>query len=92
MFLFHNINISRQRQHDILHIRGEINNPGGKDYSSVALKVVLYGKDTILWSGNLRVRGLKQRSTKTFESALEGSENVLLKDIKRHDIFFEGGY
>ncbi len=67
-------------------------NDAGKDYNTAAFKLSIFGKDTIIWTGTFKIRGLRKKQTKSFEVTLDQFDANLINTISRYEIVFEGGY
>jgi len=92
MFSYYNVEFKRYGDGHLAYVHGDITNDSGKDYNTAAFKISVFGKDTIMWAGTFKIRGLKRKQTKSFQVTMEGFDASSLPAIARYEISFDGGY
>lgn len=91
-FSYYKIGFKRYGNGPLIYAHGDITNNSGKDYNTAVFRLSIFDKNMLIWTGNIKIRGLRKRQTKSFEVSLEGMDVAVLKAISRHDIYFESGY
>ncbi|MBM3249406.1 MAG: hypothetical protein FJZ09_00960 [Candidatus Omnitrophica bacterium] len=92
-FNFYNVEIVKAEGSNQVAVKGEIENRSGRNYSAVAVRIVLFVKNIPVANLVLVVNGLGTGRTKGFEKILEELEyDKIAQDINRHEIYVESAY
>ena len=90
---YHNIRIERYKGTNRLVMKGEITNGTSKDYSTVAVRVILFIKNIPVINEVFLINDLPKGSTKAFErNVYELKPNQVLDNITRYEIFTDNCY
>ena len=90
---YHNVRIERVQSSKNVVVRGEVTNKTGRNYSTVAIRVLFFIKNITVINIVLSVNGLNSNSTKFFEKSIEDLEyNAIAKDITRYEVYTEGAF
>jgi hypothetical protein len=92
-FSYHNIKIEKDKYTNQIIVRGEITNLGGKNYATIAGRIVLFVKNTAISNTVFVVNGLASGTTKSFERIIDELDySQVGKDITHYEIFTESGF
>ena len=92
-FDFHNIKVDKDKFSNSIIVTGEITNLGGKNYSTIAGRIVLFVKNTAISNTIFVVNGLTSGTTKSFEKVIDELDySQVGKDITHHEIYIETGF
>lgn len=91
-FTFYNVKFKRMADSNWMAAEGEVTNKSSKNYNVAVFRMVLFEKQLIMWSGVIKVPGLRIGQTKGFEALMDGMSFELHSKITRHEIDFESGY
>lgn len=92
-FNFYNVEVIKAEGTNQVVVKGDIENRSGKNYSAVAVRVVLFVKNIPVANTVLVVNGLGMGRTKGFEKVIEELEfDKIAQDINRHEIYVESAY
>ena len=76
-----------------LVIRGDIKNNSGRNYHAVAVRIVLFNRNTPLISTVVVVNGLPNGTSRMFEKYVEETDYQQIHNlITRHEIYVESVY
>ncbi len=92
IFTYTNVSFKRYQTTNIAYAEGEITNDSGKDYNTAIFRMSIYDKNMLIWSGFIKIRGFRNRQTRTFEIPLEGFAGGMVSKIAKFEIYFESGY
>ena len=92
-FDFHNVKIDKDKASNSIIVAGEITNLGGKNYATIAGRIVLFVKNTPISNTIFVVHGLQSGTTKSFEKVIDELDySQVGKDITHHEIYVESGF
>ncbi|MDD5060325.1 MAG: FxLYD domain-containing protein [Candidatus Omnitrophica bacterium] len=92
-FDFHNIKIEKDKFSNAIIVTGEVTNLGGKNYATIAGRIVLFVKNTPISNTIFTVNGLQSGTTKSFEKVVDELDyGQVGKDITHHEIYVESGF
>ncbi len=92
-FNFHNVKIKKDKSSNSLIVTGEITNLGGKNYATIAGRILLFVKNTAISNTIFVVNGLTSGTTKSFEKIIDELDySQVGKDITHHEIYIESGF
>ena len=91
-FIYQNISFTTKGRKTWVFMKGEITNKAKSDYHTAAFRLNIFIKDRIFWSGIFKIRNFKKNQTKSFEHLMQSFEPKNIRNITRHEIFFEAGY
>lgn len=92
-FDYHNIKIEKGKNTNQVVVRGEVTNCTGKNYTTVAVRIVLFIKNTAIANTVFVINGLPNSSSKPFEKVIDELDyNQVGRDITRHEIYTESGF
>jgi len=87
------VSYGKSEQNNQIVIRGEITNLSGRNYTAVAVRVVLFIKNFPIANIVIVVNGLPNDSTRVFEKYVEELEYEKVgKDITRFEAYVESAY
>lgn len=90
---YHNIKIEKYKGTNRLVMKGEITNGTSKDYTTVAVRVILFIKNTPTVNEVFLINDLPKGLTKAFErNVYELKPNQVLDNITRYEIFTDNCY
>jgi hypothetical protein len=90
---YHNVKIERFKNSNRLILRGEISNDIGKSYNAVAIRIILFVKNTIVVNEVFTINDLGSGKTKAFERYLyDLPAGQSIEDITRYELFTENCY
>jgi hypothetical protein len=74
-------------------ISGEVKNLSGKDFNTVAVRVIIFGGNKTMLNTTIMLRGVDYDQIKAFYKQIDvGDVNELLEKITRYDINVESVY
>ena len=74
-------------------VRGEVCNRSGRDFTAVALRIVLFNKNIALANFVVVLNGFPSGTTKRFEKEAEELDyDEVAKLINRYDVLVESAY
>ena len=92
-FNFYNITFTKVSQSNILLVRGEIQNRSPKNYSAVAIRIVLFQKNIPLSNTVVVVNGLAAGQTRSFDKRIEEvAYDKAMHVMTRHEIVVDSAY
>jgi hypothetical protein len=92
-FNFYNIEILKGEGSNQVVVKGEIENRSGRNYSAVAVRIVLFVRNIPVANVVAVVNGLGMGRTKGFEKVLEELEyDKIARDINRYEVYVETAY
>ena len=92
-FNFYHVRFIRGKTEKQLVINGEIENLSGKNYNTVAIRVIIFGGNKSMINTTIMLRGLNYSQTKAFYKQLDVADcNELLEKITRYEIHIESVY
>lgn len=91
-FYFYNITFQRKGGGKWVFAQGEIENNTRKDYHTALFHFSVFDKHILLWTGVIKMAGLRRQQTKPFELFMEGLDHYAVSAISRYEIYFESGY
>ena len=91
-FSLYNVSFKRKGTGRWVFMSGEITNNLKRDYTSTVFKLSVFERDTILWSGSIKIRNFRKGHTKPFEVLMDGLVHNITPRISRYEIYFESGY
>lgn len=91
-FAYYNISFEKKGSGTWAFAQGEIKNNTGKDFQLAGFRLILFNRNTLLWSGVVKMMDFRKEQTKYFEAFLEGLDHNTLPSITRYEISFESGY
>ena len=90
---YHNVKIEKFKDSNRLILKGEITNDSGKSYNAVAVRIILFIKNTITVNEVFLINDLPDGATKAFERHIyDLLLNQTINDITRYDLFTENCY
>lgn len=90
---YHDVRLEKSQSSNQVVIRGEVINKTGRNYTSVAIRVIFFMKNIAVVNMVLSVNGLSSNATKVFEKSVEDLEfDAISKDITRYEIYTESAY
>ena len=91
-FDYHNVKIERGKGTQVV-VRGEVTNRTGKSYATVAGRIILFIKNTVLSNTIFVVNGLPVGATRPFEKVIDELDyGQVGKDITNFEIYTESGF
>ena len=90
---YHNVTIGKVKNADQIAVKGEISNYSDKGYNTVAVRIILFAKNTIIANTVFTINGIPNGSTRPFERTIEELVySQIGKDITRFEISTESCY
>ena len=92
-FNFYHIRFTRGKSEKHLVISGEVENLSGKDFNSVAIRLIIFGGNKSMLNTVIILRGVNHGQIRAFYKQVDvGNVNELLEKITRHEMLVEGAY
>lgn len=91
IFPVYNVKFEMGTRENLVVMSGDIRNDSLKDYREAIFRVHLYGRDSTLGMGVVKVIDFRKKTTKSFYTVLEVHKN-LIPSIVRYELMLEGGY
>ena len=92
-FDYHNVKIEKDKNTKEVIVRGEVTNHTGRNYATIAGRIVLFIKNTAISNTIFIVNGLSTGATKQFEKVIDELDyNQVGKDITNFEIYTESGF
>jgi hypothetical protein len=92
-FNFYHIRFTRGKTEKQLAISGEIENLSGKNYNTVAIRIIIFGGNKAVLNTTIMLRGINYNQTKAFYKQVDVTDsNELLEKITRYEILVEDVY
>ncbi len=93
IFEYHNLTFTKSYSGDLLVIRGEMTNRSIRNYSAVAIRVILFDKDMQIANIVIVVNGVPAGRTKQFEKEVkELGYDRNVSRITRYEAYTESAY
>ena len=90
---YRDVRLERSKTSNSAVIKGEVTNKTGRNYSSVAIRVIFFMKNIAVVNIVLSLNGLSSNATKVFEKNVEDLEfDAVAKDITNYEIYTESAY
>jgi len=90
---FYNFTIDKSETSNQIVVRGDVENRSGRNYSAIAIRIVLFVKNIPVANVVTVVNGLPNSATKGFEKQIEDLDFTQVgKDINRYDLYVENAY
>ncbi len=90
---YYNVSLERYKNSNRVILKGEINNDSGKSYTTVAVRLILFVRNTIAVNEVFLVNDLPNGSTRGFERHVyDLSPGASMEDITRYELFTENCY
>ena len=90
---YHDVRLEKSQFSNQVVVKGEVTNKTGRNYTSVAIRVIFFVKNINLVNIVIAVNGLTSNSTKIFEKNVEDLEfDAIAKDATRYEIYTESAY
>ena len=90
---YFNVKIEKVKETNGIVIRGEVSNRTDVNYSTIALRILLFVKNIAIANVIVLISGLTAGATKEFEKGVEDLEyDKIAKDITRYEIYTESAY
>ena len=92
-FDYHNVKIEKGKNTNEVVVRGEVTNHTGRNYATIAGRIVLFIKNTAISNTIFVVNGLSTGATKPFEKVIDELDyGQVGKDITNFEIYTESGF
>ena len=92
-FGIYNVNYSKSEYNNQLVVRGEITNQSGRNYSTIAVRIVLFVKSFPVANTIVVVNDIPNGATKSFEKYMEELEyEKVFEDITRYEVVVDSAY
>ncbi|MBI4982572.1 MAG: hypothetical protein HZC15_05510 [Candidatus Omnitrophica bacterium] len=90
---FYNINHIKAESGNQVVVKGEVANRSGKNYSAIAIRVILFIKNIPVGNVVVVVNGLPNGITKCFEKQVEELDfEAVGNSITRYEVYVESAY
>ena len=92
-FDYHNVRIEKAKDGKEVVVRGEVTNQSGRNYATIAGRILLFIKNTAISNTIFVVNGLSIGATKPFEKVIDDLDySQVGKDITHFEIYTETGF
>ncbi len=92
-FNFYHVRFTRGKSEKYLVISGDVENLSGKDFNTVAIRVIIFGGNKAMLNTTIMLRGVNYNQTKAFYKQIDVADvNELLEKITRYEIHVESVY
>ena len=90
---YHDVRLEKSKFSNQAVIKGEVTNKTGRNYTSLAIRVIFFKKNISVVNIVLSLNGLPSNPTKVFEKNVEDLEfDAVAKDITNYEIYTESAY
>lgn len=90
---YHDVRIEKSPFSNQVVVKGEVINKTGRNYTSVAIRVIFFMKNISVVNIVLSINGLTSNATKVFEKSIEDLDfDSVAKDITNYEIYTESAY
>ncbi len=90
---YRDVRLERSNTSNTAVIKGEVTNKTGRNYTSIAIRVIFFMKNIPVINIVLPVNGLSSNATKVFEKNVEELVfDAVAKDITNYEIYTESAY
>jgi len=90
---YYNVKLEQFRNSNRVILKGELTNTSGKSYSTVAVRVMLFVKNSVAVNEVFLINNLPNGTTKAFERHIyDLPPGQAFGDITRYEIFTENCY
>ena len=90
---YYNLKIERSKESGEIIIKGEVANKSGRNYTTVAVRIIVFVKNIAIANVVILVNGLYSGVTKAFEKNIEDLRyDSIAKDITRYEAYTESAY
>jgi hypothetical protein len=92
-FEYSNISFSRSVSNNLLVIRGSVTNKSNKNFSALALRIILYGKAVPILNVVIVVNGLPATRTRDFEKEVTDADyDRINNQLVNYEVFTDSAY
>ncbi|MDD5281798.1 MAG: FxLYD domain-containing protein [Candidatus Omnitrophica bacterium] len=92
-FNYYHIEIKKSENTKEVVVKGEVINNTDKNYSTVAVRIILYMKNISVANVVFTINGLSAGATKPFEKTIEELDYAQVgKSISRYDVYTETAF
>ena len=90
---YHDIRLEKSPSSNQVVVKGEVTNKTGRNFISVAIRVIFFIRSIPVINIVLSINGLINNRTKIFEKRIEDLEyEAIAKDVTRYEIYTESAY
>jgi hypothetical protein len=90
---YHNISFARTQSANVLIIKGSVTNKSNKNFSAVAIRIILFSKSVPIVNVVVVVNGLPSGRTKDFEKeVMDADYDRIVNQMARYEVCTESVY
>ncbi len=91
-FTYSQIVFKKYASTSLTYARGEITNNSSRDYNTAVFRLSVFDDKTLVWTGMVKIRGLRRRQSKTFQMTLDKADFNTGSKVIKCEICFETAY